>query len=295
MDKKALEQWNYVTPIGIGRGSFSQVYRVCDPKGGQYACKISAEGELLEREGRILERLEHALFPRYVENKRWGEYAYLFMEYVPGQSLEALLRRRGALPWHRAVEIAMELAAGLLYLHEQPEHLIYRDLKPENVLIREDGRIKLIDVGCVCPVWAAAGSKAGTPGYAAPEQLGETGVIGIQADVYALGRLLLHMLTGRRPGTAEEFKLEKGGLPKQLHNDLRKMIADCTAGNPRERIPNMQLLLRRLSQLQYRYDKNGRRRLREIWRARYGASSWRKQRGSVYEYIENIWLYGRKI
>lgn len=295
MEKKILARWNYEGPIDIGRGSFSQVYRVCDSEGRQYACKISREGELLEREGRILERLEHALFPRYVEKRRWGEYAYLFMEYVPGQSLEILLRRRGAMPWYRAVEITMELAEGLHYLHEQPEHFLYRDLKPENVLIREDGRIKLIDMGCVCPAWAAEESRAGTPGYAAPEQLGATGVIGIQADVYALGRLLLHMLTGRRPEADKGLTLERRGMSKKLHNDLIRIIAHCTAGNPRERIPNMQQLLRRLSQLQQCYDRRGRRRPLMALRRGHGISSPGKQRGNDYQYIENIWLYSRKL
>lgn len=98
-------------------------------------------------------------------------------------------------------------------------------------MIRQDGRVKLLDMGCVCKMRQPDGARAGTPGYAAPEQLEEGGILSFASDVYGLGRIL---------------KVMAG--PKSVGR-LGKVIAACTAGKPEQRIPDMQGVMTALAPL----------------------------------------------
>lgn len=198
-EARILNRRGYEVVRPLGEGAFSRVLLVRKRSDrlpqhqlvpGNLACKICRQSKLGLQEGRLLQRMEHPLFPRFLGMWQEGETVFLMMEAVFGSSLEALLKRRGALTERQTARMGMELAVGLKYLHELPEPVLFRDVKPANILIRQDGRIKLLDLGCACRLGERAQSLAGTPGFGAPEQLEAGHVLTTACDVYGLGRTL---------------------------------------------------------------------------------------------------------
>lgn len=241
-EQRELEQKGYTMPVFLGQGAISQVWRVWNEKEQRYeACKISANGKRAEREAEILRSLRHPLFPKY--RKAWqGENSFfLVMEYIPGSSLGKLVRRRGGFSWKQAVRITMELAEGLLYLHERSTPILFRDIKPDNVMIRQEGRVKLIDVGCACQE-GEIGTIAGSKAYGAPEQLSGREQPGVESDVYALGKLLHYILTGRETGA--ELRNEKY---RKIPQGLWQLAEEASCEDRKMRIPDMRTFLQRLS------------------------------------------------
>ena len=153
-----------------------------------------------EREAEMLTRLKHPRIPQIFDRFSEGNVHYLVMEFVEGETLQAKLQRvpGNRLPEPEAVSIAIKVLAVLDYLHKQTPPVIFRDLKPDNMMLRPDGELKLIDFG-IARFFRPTGSNIGrgTVGYAAPEQY--QGAIDARSDIYALGATLHHMLTGRDP------------------------------------------------------------------------------------------------
>lgn len=153
-----------------------------------------------EREAEMLTRLKHPRIPQIFDRFSEGNVHYLVMEFFEGETLQAKLQRvpGNRLPEAEAVSIAVKVLAVLDYLHKQTPPVIFRDLKPDNMMMRPDGELKLIDFG-IARFFRPTGSNIGrgTVGYAAPEQY--QGAIDARSDVYALGATLHHMLTGRDP------------------------------------------------------------------------------------------------
>jgi hypothetical protein len=151
-------------------------------------------------EALILARLSHPHIPRvhrhFIENDRY----YLVMDFIEGEDLQTILERQGgkALPEEQVLSWALQICAVLEYLHGQTPPVIFRDLKPANIMLRSSGDISLIDFGIAKlfnPV--RQGTLIGTPGYAAPEQY--QGLAELRSDIFALGATLHHLLTGRDP------------------------------------------------------------------------------------------------
>lgn len=228
----------------VGKGTFSEVYRVRNEATKEFVVyKISSRTELAEKEANILEKISHPLFPAYKGKFYENGQFVLIMEYICGEQLQKYVKRRGGLSQHRAVEIVMELAEGLSYLHELSETVIFRDIKPENILIQQDGRVRLVDLGCANTCGVPPQNRAGSRGYAAPEQFKQGNEIGVESDVYALGKLLTFMLTGTR----------------YVSPGLKMLIKRAIQENPRQRIPDMRTLRKLL--LPYK-EKN---RIKRIW------------------------------
>lgn len=226
----------YEKPLTVGQGAFGSVYRVRDIRNGRwYACK-AAEGidavRLLRREAALQKSLEHPLFARYENVLQEEGYTLFLMEYVKGRDLSSLLTGK-SLSERQAVRIAIRLAEGLRYLHTLAKPVIYRDLKPENVRITPWGKVKLLDLGCACELSRAAFTRAGSRGYAAPEQLGQMNAPpGFYSDIYALGRLLVRM--------TERRKISSG---------LSRLISVCVSENPSDRFQSTIPLLDELKKL----------------------------------------------
>ena len=210
---------------GRAGGSQATIFKARDPDtGAEVAIKaisnrydsfahsllIALLGEVdmeeIRREAELLAGLKH---PNIVSVIEVGEDAnlgpYLVMEWVPGGNLRARLdpAEGGRLPVKEALRIAVEVLDGLAAAHEAG--IVHRDVKPENILLAEDGTVKLADFGIAGD---AALAGRGTPGYMAPEQHEnqETDSVGPAADIYATGVVLFEMLTGRLPDTGEDVQ-----------------------------------------------------------------------------------------
>ena len=219
----------------LGEGAFSKVYRIKLKESGEMlACKVITEKKEADREMRFLSSVNHALFPAYRGCYWWEGKYYLFMEYIAGCTLKELVERRSGLKQKQIVRITEALANGLSHIHEQNPPMLFRDIKPENVMIQQDGRVRLVDAGCACLLEDAEGSRAGSRGYAAPEQLVINGRSGPESDVYALGKLIIYMSDNKR-----RWKRFSGGF--------KRLVEDMTGDEPNCRIPDMRILLQRLS------------------------------------------------
>lgn len=250
--EEILQRHGYNKIKILGRGAFGHVYQVKHLKTRKKAaCKVAIgarEQEVLRREAMLQRRIDHPLFARFLDWIEEDDFSILLMEYVRGRDLSDILRRR-ALSVNRAAGIAIQLAKGLQYLHELPEPVLYRDLKPENIRIGGGGRVKLLDLGCACPLSEAERSLAGSRGYAAPEQLGETtGTCGCHSDIYALGRVLAAMLAGdgrvRWRRYLDRVLMGGGGLDR-----LEELIERCVEVNPAKRLREMAEVAQELYQL----------------------------------------------
>ena len=231
-----LLQNGYEDILAVGHGAFGKVYRVKNVRNGRrYACKVAEDMDsrgLLRREAALQQSLGHPLFARYEAVLEGETCTLLLMEYVKGQDLSLVLSRK-ALSEKQSLRIAIQLAEGLQYLHTLPEPVLYRDLKPENIRITLPGRVKLLDLGCACRLSEAALTRAGSRGYAAPEQLGQISASpGFYSDIYSLGRLLVRM--------TEKAKISPG---------LSRLISICISENPSERFQSMTPLLDELNML----------------------------------------------
>lgn len=206
----------------VGEGAFSQVYLVEDGNGKQYACKASREVNMLRREAELLGQLYHPLFPAYAGYGESEGMGRLFMEYIPGRNLGQLARLRGGISPRQAIRIAEELADGMRYLHERQPVILYRDLKPDNIMVCEDGHIKIIDLGCACCLDMQGGARVGTPGFAPPEQLDTGQGAGIYSDVYGLGRTIQSVMPqspGQRDGRKHGGKHAPRNQGKKSHGN----------------------------------------------------------------------------
>lgn len=266
LDRAVLARRGYVRQRLLGTGMFSDVYCVEDATDGRrYACKVSTRTEMLEREARILAGLRHPLYPEFGTFWREEGLGILIREYVEGSSLEEMLGRR-CFSAAQAIRWGMELAAGLSYLHGLPERFLFRDVKPANVIVRQDGRIKLIDLGCVCSLAGEVPSRAGSPGFAAPEQLREGGVLSASCDVYGLGKTLEAMLgegcgsqrhmegLGLWGKSTEGFdrlkKLRHAFRKRRARRQLDHVIRACTEEEAERRMVDMENVLKQLAQIE---------------------------------------------
>jgi serine/threonine protein kinase len=151
------------------------------------------------REAEVLARLRHPAICDLRDSVVAGDTQYLILELIDGRTLEAELAARGApgLPQHEVLEWAAVLCDALGHLHRQSPSVIFRDLKPQNIMRRIDGRVVLIDFGLARASVRRGGTAIGTAGYAPPEQY--QGLADARSDVYALAATLHHLLTGRDP------------------------------------------------------------------------------------------------
>ena len=252
----------------VARGGMSTVYRALDRRlDRMVALKVMhphlAEDPALvarfEREAKTTARISHphvvaVLDQGHTVDASGDTVAYLVMEFVPGRTLRSVIRAEAPLTPRRALDLLMPTLAGLAAAHRAG--LVHRDVKPENVLVREDGRVTVADFGLSR---AATGHTStgqavlGTPAYLAPEHIsGEPA--DTRADVYAAGILLFELLTGRQPFTAASplqvayrHLHERVPVPSSLVPGLAERLDDlvlwCTEPDPRDRPQDATALL----------------------------------------------------
>lgn len=176
--------------------------------------------------------------PRIFDIVENNDYLYIIVDYIKGISLDRKLKEEGRFPEVEVLDWAMQICGVLKYLHSfKPNPIIYRDMKPSNIILGCDGNIKLIDFGIAREYKESCGSDTvyiGTRGYAAPEQYG-TGQTSITSDIYSLGVTLHHLVTGKNPN---EFPYELKpvrSFDETLSKGIEDIIGRCTRQNPEKR------------------------------------------------------------
>lgn len=168
-----------------------------------------------EREANILATLSHPSIPRIYDYFTLENRSYLVEEFINGRDLEVLLNETdGMLPEEQVLDWAIQLCDVLSYLHNhKPDPIIFRDMKPSNVMVNQHNHIVLVDFGIAKPFQTGQkGTMIGTEGYSPPEQY--RGEASIQADIYALGATLHHLLTRRDPRLEAPFSFAERPLRK---------------------------------------------------------------------------------
>lgn len=242
----------YRVDARIAAGGMATVYRAVDTRLDRIlALKVmhpalAADPGFVDRfirEAKSVARLAHPNVVAVFDQGTHGPYTYLAMEYVSGCTLRDVLRERGALQPRAALDILEPVLAALGAAHRAG--FVHRDMKPENVLIGDDGRVKVADFGLVRSVDSVTnttGSVLGTVSYLAPEQI-ENGVTDTRVDVYACGVVFYEMLTGSKPHTGvnpaqvlyrhlnEDVPPPSAAVPG-LPAALDELVAHATARNP---------------------------------------------------------------
>jgi serine/threonine protein kinase len=204
-----------------------------------------------QREADMLAQLANEHIPRIFDRFSEANHHYLVMEYIDGVTLEDELRNNGGkLPPRLMIEIALQILTTLEYLHNLDPPVIYRDLKPSNVMITGDGMAKLIDFGIArhfAPLTNA--TMIGTQGYAPPEQY--RGRVETRSDLYALGATMHHALSGRDPAAEPPFSfppLRK--LCPELDPTLAAVVDQALAYDVVNRMRDATEFKRRLIEIQ---------------------------------------------
>lgn len=229
----------------LGQGGEGGVYLAEDESLGRYVAvkhlwEQGESGESIKAEAAFLRDLRHPMLP-VVYELLWEEEWYLVMEYVEGISLHNYIRKQGSVDEAQARLWAAALLDVLDYLHTRETPVIYRDLKPDNIMVCRDGSLKLIDFGAAGLRTFGKESRermACSAGFAAPEQRGEDGR-GFRADersdLYALGKTLYYMVTGTVSDIASGMAFPASYYNPLLSGELEEVISRCTKEEPEAR------------------------------------------------------------
>jgi eukaryotic-like serine/threonine-protein kinase len=268
----------------IGRGRMAGVYRAVHAGGDVSAIKVlppsKAKDSVLmsrfQREARVASRLDHDNIVRTTQVGATGDLHYLVMEFLDGESLEVVLERRGRLEIDEAVRLIEQCLAGLQHIHERG--MVHRDLKPGNLMLVPKRQLpepdttlnctlKILDLG-LCRIVSEdpgpeqgqevqltlAGSVLGTPDYLAPEQARDARSADIRSDIYSVGCVLYHALTGQPPHPdknmlrqmvrhATETPEPIARLRPEAPSFLQRVLDRMLAKNPADRFSTPELAL----------------------------------------------------
>ena len=267
----------------LGQGATAQVFLVEEIATGElFAMKVGGQGALLRWEADLLGSLYGKYFPKVKEYfKETREY--LVMEYISGVSLQELLDKGTIFKQEEILHIMEGILYALDKLHRHEPAIIYRDLKPSNVMVKENGEIRLIDMGAACLADGTFGSagdgnagtmQVGTYGYAAPEQFWKGFITGRSCDIYAAGKILAYLLSGKNPAEPP-YDVEQfcKGL-KKVPPTLIEIIERCLALQPQARYEDCEDL---------------RRDIYMVFQEKTNKKMWKKLRKRTCCYKKCIW------
>jgi len=242
---ESLQNGRYTVVMQLSSGGLSAVYlaQMPDqtmvvlkeaflPRSLDQECRQKAK-ELIRNEAGILRELRHPKIAQvldyFVENRR----DYMVIEFVPGESLRQVVRRRGIQSERTALTVGFQTALILSYLHSRTPPVVHRDITPDNLLLKESGEIVLIDFGAANRfVGTATGTVIGKQCYIAPEQF--RGKATVQSDLYSLGGTLHFLLTGRDPEALSQSHPET--IRDDLSPSMIKLISELTRIDAKARI-----------------------------------------------------------
>lgn len=232
----------------IGQGGMSVVYLAMNEKANkQWAVKeVRKDGikdfevvrQGLVAETDILKKLSHPNLPSIIDVIDTTDSFIIIMDYVEGNSLNIALDEYGAQPQDNVIAWAKQLCDVLGYLHTRTPPIIYRDMKPANIMLKPDGNVALIDFGTAREFKEknlADTTCLGTVGYAAPEQFGGMGQTDARTDIYCLGATLYHLVTGMNPCEPPYEIRPIREIDPSLSSGLERIILKCTQRDPNDR------------------------------------------------------------
>lgn len=253
----------------IHSSGMSNVYLVSDSNLNKQWClkeirkseagKDQVEYYSLLQEANIMKSLNHSSIPRITTIEEEGDSIFIVMDYVDGMSVKSWLVKKGKINPDIVVAWMKQVTQVVMYLHNRKRPIFYRDMKPDNLMIQNNGDIKLLDFG-ISVVIKEEGQKIdralGTKGYAAPEQSKRGNVCDLRSDIYGLGKTMYFMLTGINPSQVEKSKL-KGirEIDSSISVGLEKIVEKCTRENPDERYQSCEELLYALQS--YKLEEKG--------------------------------------
>ena len=264
----------YTIVAVVGQGGLGTVYQIRDERVPQVPFALKETFDLsegarkqFEAEARWLEQLTHPNIPHTRDYFEWNDRLYLVMDYVSGENLEYKLIRNGHRPLPEAdvVRWIQPICDALAYLHAQNPPIIHRDVKPANIIVAPNGRPALVDLG-IAKEWLGEGDnrtdtfirKAGTEGYAPPEQYAGKGTTGPHSDIYSLGATMYHLLTGQVPTSAVERAaldhplIAPRKLNPRLSPQVEAVVIRALAIRPGDRYASMRDMAGALNQAQQR-------------------------------------------
>lgn len=218
----------------LSRNELGETLLVKDRQTGKhYVAKCYSDQSLLSptTESNLLKQLHHKGLPAYIGEYQNEGMCCIVREFAPGKPLDKLVQER-PLAWQQSVAIVVQLCEILMYLHGQIPPIIHRDIKPQNIIVDEQGNITLIDFGISRAYNETEQEDTycfGTRHYAAPEQYGFAQT-DCRSDIYSLGVLLCWLLTGK-----EDVQHAVKGIPNRW---LANIVAKCTAFAPKDRYKN---------------------------------------------------------
>lgn len=238
----------------IGSGGMSTVYLARDHRlNKQWAIKAVEKyardpvmNEIVVSsaiaEAHMVKSLDNYYLPRINDILDDGKTIYVVMDYVEGQALNEILKNDGAQPQNQVIKWGRQLCEVLNYLHTRKPPIIYRDMKPANVMIKPDGDVKLIDFGIAKEFkerGVADTTSLGTRGYAAPEQFVGGSQSDVRTDIYNLGATLYHAVTGHDPSKDPYVMHPIRYWNPKLSGGLENIILKCTESDPSARYQSM--------------------------------------------------------
>lgn len=238
-------------------GMNSAIYLALDKKlNRQWAIKkvrksSSQTTSMLMAEASIMKNLDHPMLPRIVGIEEDPKFFYIIMDFVQGENLKTVVTSSGPQAQDTVVSWGVKLCDVLTYLHGKG--IVYRDMKPANIMLSPDGNIKLIDFGIAREYKENASEDTtalGTEGYAAPEQYEGKGQTDARTDVYGMGITLFQLLTGVNPSSYQENIFSIRLQNPSLSSGLDKIILKCTNKDPKKRYQSTEELKKAL--LNYR-------------------------------------------
>lgn len=194
-------------------------------------------------EANMVKKLDHPALPRIVDIIDNGVTIYIIMDFIEGESLDKVLEEYGAQPEEKVISWAMQICDVLSYLHSQKPPIIYRDMKPANLMLKPNGNISIIDFGIAREYKEqnlADTTVLGTKGYAPPEQY--SGQTDARSDIFALGMTMHHLLTGVDPRSGEAYVPVRQWNP-ELSEGIEFIINKCVEPVAENRYQNCTELL----------------------------------------------------
>lgn len=236
----------------IGRGGMSVVYLAINEranktwaikevrKDGGNDLEVVQQGLIAETE--MLKKLDHPHLPSIIDVIDRSDTFLIVMDYVEGRSLQSLLKHGGPQEPDKVIEWSKQLCDVLGYLHSRRPPIIYRDMKPANVMLKPDGNVVLLDFGTAREYKEhSLGDTTclGTRGYAAPEQYDKNRQTDPRTDIFCLGATMYHLLTGYSPADTNLTVLPLRQLnPSFAGTGIEKVVAKCCQPNPADRYQN---------------------------------------------------------